>query len=43
MCIFDESIPTLTAKSYVKFEFAIIKSALSVLLISLLFNEDPTL
>jgi hypothetical protein len=40
ICIFDGSIPTLIANSFVKFEFAIIKSALFVLLINLLFNED---
>jgi len=39
--IFDGLIPTLIANSFVKFELAIIKSALSVLLISLLFNDEP--
>ena len=40
-CIFDGFIPTLIANFFVKFELAIIKSALSVLLISLLFNDEP--
>ena len=41
-CIFDGFIPTLIANLFVKFELAIIKSALSVLVITLLFNDEPT-
>ena len=37
ICILDGLIPTLIANSFVKFELAIIKSALSVLLIK---NQD---
>ena len=39
--IFDESIPTLIAKSLVKFELATMKFALFVLLIISLFNDEP--
>ena len=39
--ILEELIPTLIANSLVKFELAIMKFVLSVLLISLLFNDDP--
>ena len=38
--IFDSSIPTLIASFLVKLEFAIIKFALFVLLIDLLFDEE---
>ena len=40
--IFDELIPFFIASSFVKFEFAIIKFALLILLINRLFNELPT-
>ena len=40
-CIFEGSIPTLVANFFVKFEFEIMKSALLVLFIVLLFKDEP--